>query len=104
MSGPIPADDEHRLEQKRVEARLKVRLLIDENLPRSLKHSLRDLFPESVHVSDLELLSAPDADIWERAKAFDFAILTKDKDFADRVRVEGAPPVRVSFKMMWRAR
>jgi predicted nuclease of predicted toxin-antitoxin system len=86
------------LEEKRVESRLKVRLLIDENLPRSLKHSLRDLFPESVHVSDLELLSATDGDIWERAKAFDFAILTKDKDFADRVRVEGAPPVVVHIR------
>jgi predicted nuclease of predicted toxin-antitoxin system len=98
VSSSIPADDEKRWDKKLVEARLTVRLLIDENLPRSLKYSLRDLFPDSAHVGDLDLLSAPDTDIWERAKAFHFAILTKDKDFAERVRMEGAPPVVIQIR------
>ena len=59
MSGPILADDEQRREEKLAEERLKVRFLIDENLPRSLKDSLRDLYPDCKHVSDLELLGAP---------------------------------------------
>lgn len=98
MSNSNPTDGGPGWEEKLVEARLKVRFLIDENLPRSLKHSLRDLFPDSAHVSDLELLGAPDTEIWERAKAFNFAILTKDKDFAEMVRMEGAPPVVVQIR------
>jgi predicted nuclease of predicted toxin-antitoxin system len=85
-------------EEEFVEQRFEVRLLIDENLPRSLKSRLRDLFPGSAHVSDLDLLGAPDSEIWDRARIFNFAILTKDKDFAERVRLEGPPPVIVQIR------
>ena len=44
------------------------------------------MFPDSVHVRDVDVMRSPDSSIWEYAKAFNFAILTKDIDFAHRVR------------------
>lgn len=88
-------------EERLIEQRSVVRLLIDENLPESLKFSLADLFPASVHVRDrdIDLAHSPDASIWEYAKAFNFAILTKDSDFADRARAEGPPPTVVQVRV-----
>ena len=37
-----------------------MKLLLDQNLSRRLKEALRDLYPESVHVSDIGLESADD--------------------------------------------
>lgn len=87
-------------EARLIEQRSAVRLLIDENLPESLKGSLADLFPGSVHVRDrdIDLAHSPDSSIWEHAKAFNFAILTKDSDFADRARAEGPPPTVVQVR------
>jgi predicted nuclease of predicted toxin-antitoxin system len=64
-------------------------LLFDEKLPPGLKRHLADLFPGSLHVREVELADSPDLQVWDYAKAFNVAILTKDKDFADRVREEG---------------
>ena len=63
-----------------------MKLLFDENLSRRLVVSLRDLFPGSSHVAFEELLSVPDARVWEHAKANGFAIVTADEaDPADLV-------------------
>ena len=58
-----------------------MRLLIDENLSHNLIHILRDLFPQSVHVSDLGLRGAPDSAIWLYARDRNLIILTKDEDY-----------------------
>jgi predicted nuclease of predicted toxin-antitoxin system len=79
-------------EERLAEQRSAVRLLFDENLPPSLKRHLADLFPNSVHVREIDLARFPDLAIWDYAKAFNLAILTKDSDFALRVRHEGPPP------------
>ena len=69
-----------------------MKLLVDENLPPRLVHDLADLFPDSVHVGPLDLGSTPDTLIWEYAKEHGFALLTKDKDFANLSLASGAPP------------
>jgi predicted nuclease of predicted toxin-antitoxin system len=69
-----------------------LKLLVDENLPLRLVPDLADLFPDSTHVNTAGLESAPDALIWEYAKANGFAFLTKDKDFANLSIARGAPP------------
>lgn len=76
-------------------------MLFDQNLPRSLKRHLGDLFPGSIHVgdSDIDLDTSADSSIWEYAKAFDFAIMTTDRDFADRVRLEGPPPTVIQIRV-----
>jgi predicted nuclease of predicted toxin-antitoxin system len=81
-----------------IQQRSEVRLLFDENLSPSLKANLADLFPGSAHVWDIDLGNSPDSSIWEYAKAFGFAIVTKDGDFADRARLEGPPPTVIHVR------
>ncbi len=69
-----------------------MKLLVDENLAPILAVELADLFPDSIHVSSIELGSTADAVIWEYAKAHQFTFLTKDKDFANLSIIWGAPP------------
>jgi predicted nuclease of predicted toxin-antitoxin system len=69
-----------------------LKLLVDENLPPRLADELADLFPESVHVSSVDLGSTPDEVIWEYAKANGFIFVTKDKDFANLSLAWGEPP------------
>jgi predicted nuclease of predicted toxin-antitoxin system len=76
----------------------RVVLLFDENLPPILKVHLADLFPGSKHVSDCNLARLPDSEVWDYAKAFGMTIVTKDRDFADRVRAEGSPPSIVQIR------
>ena len=69
-----------------------MRFLVDENLAPRLASDLADLFPGSIHGSSADLGNAPDAVLWEYAKAQAFVFLTKDKDFASLSLAWGAPP------------
>jgi predicted nuclease of predicted toxin-antitoxin system len=73
-----------------------VKLLLDENLSRRLVPNILDLFQDSTHVSDHGLLQAPDARVWEFAKAGGFAIVTADADFYELAITLGPPP-----KVIW---
>ena len=71
-------------------------LLFDENLSPHLALQLAVSYPDSQHVRDLGLLACPDHEIWDRAKAEEFTIVTKDDDFSRRSFLYGAPP-----KVIW---
>ena len=58
-----------------------MKLLFDENLSRKLVVRLADLYPNSAHVVDFDLLESPDRDIWELAKIENFMIVSTDSDF-----------------------
>jgi predicted nuclease of predicted toxin-antitoxin system len=73
-----------------------VRLLFDENLSPRLVERLRDVYSESEHVSGVELGGAQDSAVWEYAKKYGFAIVSKDSDFAERSVLESDPP-----KVVW---
>jgi predicted nuclease of predicted toxin-antitoxin system len=73
-----------------------VKLLFDENLSPRLVERLADVYPESQHVSGVELGAALDSAVWEYAKAHGFAIVSKDSDFAERSVLESGPP-----KVIW---
>ena len=73
-----------------------MKLLFDENLSPRLVESLRDIYPDSKHVSGVELGAADDSAIWEYAKIHGFAIVSKDSDFAERGVLEDDPP-----KVIW---
>ena len=47
-----------------------MKLLVDENLAPRLADDLADLFPESVHVSSVEMGSTDDTIVWEYAKTY----------------------------------
>ncbi|SPE41444.1 conserved hypothetical protein [Candidatus Sulfopaludibacter sp. SbA3] len=58
-----------------------MKLLLDEYLSRKLVVHLAELYPESAHVVEFDLLASSDREIWELAKARDFVIVSIDSDF-----------------------
>lgn len=73
-----------------------MKLLFDANLSPALVGHLQTEYPGSTHVRDVDLRAGSDAQIWEYAKANEFAVASKDTDFRERGFVEGFPP-----KVVW---
>lgn len=73
-----------------------MKLLFDQNLPRSLVKRFDESFPDSAHVVTLGLSTATDASIYEHARDNGYAIVSKDSDFRQLSFVLGAPP-----KVIW---
>ena len=73
-----------------------MKLLFDENLSRKLVVRLAELYPESAHVVEVDLLKSPDREIWEFAKTRDFVIVSADSDFYELATTIGPPP-----KVVW---
>ncbi|MEQ8329373.1 MAG: DUF5615 family PIN-like protein [Longimicrobiales bacterium] len=73
-----------------------MKLLLDENLPPRLAAVLSESFPGSLHVSRVGLSASVDEEIWEFARANDFALVSKDSDFQQLSFVRGHPP-----KIIW---
>lgn len=73
-----------------------MRLLFDQNLSRRLIGMLRDVFPNSVHVVEVELDDATDREIWEYAGEHDLIVVSKDSDFRQLAFLYGPPP-----KVVW---
>ena len=73
-----------------------MKLLFDQNLSYRLVRKLEDLYPNSVHVRDVGLETADDADVWNYAKTNVLIIVSKDSDFYQRSLLYGHPP-----KVIW---
>ena len=73
-----------------------MKLLLDQNLSLKLVGRLRDLFPGSLHVSNVGLGESSDKEVWEYARVGDFVLVTKDADFSELSILFGAPP-----KVIW---
>jgi predicted nuclease of predicted toxin-antitoxin system len=73
-----------------------VKLLFDENLSRRLVARLAELYPDSAHVAQFNLVNRPDREIWDFAKANNFIIVSTDSDFYEFAATLGAPP-----KVIW---
>ena len=73
-----------------------MKLRFDENLSRKLVVRLAELYPESAHVAEADLLESPDREIWEFAKAGNFVIVSTDSDFYELATTIGPPP-----KVVW---
>ena len=69
-----------------------MRLIFDQNLSPDLPSLLKDLFPESIHVLDMDLDAIDDRVIWNFATLHGYDIATKDKDYEDLSEVFGHPP------------
>ena len=69
-----------------------MRLLPDQNLSPSIKSSLRDIFPDALHVQDLGMSEADDLDVWEYAGEHELVIISKDSDFLHLSARYGHPP------------
>jgi predicted nuclease of predicted toxin-antitoxin system len=73
-----------------------VKLLFDHHLSPTLVDRLRDLFPESEHVWNVSLHSAPDETVWMYARENGFTVVSKDADFSELSMQFGYPP-----KLIW---
>ena len=73
-----------------------MKLLFDQNLSFRLVRLLADLYPESLHVRDVGLHEAEDAEIWHYAAEQGLTIVSKDSDFHQRSFLYGYPP-----KVVW---
>lgn len=73
-----------------------MRLLFDENLSPKLPNRLSDLFPNSLHVRDVDMKATIDPVVWDFAKDNDLMIVSKDADMHDLSLVLGNPP-----KVIW---
>ncbi|MEZ5304800.1 MAG: DUF5615 family PIN-like protein [Verrucomicrobiales bacterium] len=62
--------------------------LFDENLPVTSK--VQSQFP-IFHVTQMGE-SPGDSEVWDYARTNDLAIVSKDSDFSDRIRISGPPP------------
>lgn len=67
-----------------------MKLLFDQNLSPRLPRVLADIYPESVHVREINMRDATDTEIWEYAKSHDFLIVSKDSDFQARSLLYGS--------------
>lgn len=66
-----------------------MKLLFDQNLSRHLVGQLRDVFPESEHVTSLDLDAATDQEIWSYAGEHGHVIVSKDSDFRQLAFLHG---------------
>ena len=73
-----------------------MKLLLDENLPRSLCANLDRDFPGTTHVGLVRLASSPDEAVWQYALDHGFTLVSKDSDFNHLAFLRGAPP-----KVVW---
>lgn len=73
-----------------------MKLLFDQNLSRHLVGRLRDVFPESEHVTALGLDAATDQGIWAYAGEHGHVIVSKDSRTSASSRSSTARPRRWS--------
>lgn len=73
-----------------------MKLLFDQNLSFKLVRLLDDIYPDSMHVRDLDLLEADDEVIWRYAVEHKLVIVSKDSDFHQMSLLRGHPP-----KIVW---
>ncbi|HEY4697249.1 MAG: hypothetical protein A3J49_12490 [Gallionellales bacterium RIFCSPHIGHO2_02_FULL_57_16] len=73
-----------------------MKLLFDENLAPSLVLALADIFPQSEHVSRIEMGAASDREVWEYAREHNYTLVSKDSDFHELSLLYGSPP-----KVVW---
>jgi len=73
-----------------------MKLLFDENLSHKLPRLVAVSFPDSRHVRELRLKGLMDEDIWSFAKANNFTLISKDKDFYQRRALRGAGEIHLA--------
>lgn len=76
-----------------------MKLLFDQNLSRHLVRQLTVEYPESRHVTDIDLDTATDAEIWSWAGEHGFMIVSKDSDFRQLAFLHGPPPKAIWLRM-----
>jgi predicted nuclease of predicted toxin-antitoxin system len=76
-----------------------LRLLFDQNLSFKLVRLLADVYPDSMHMHDLQLVEADDLTIWYRAAEHGLTVVSKDSDFHGLSLLYGHPPEAVWLRV-----
>jgi predicted nuclease of predicted toxin-antitoxin system len=76
-----------------------MKLLIDENVSFRIVKQLNELFPDSVHVTDVVPPLKNDFSIYQYAKDNNFTIVTFDEDFIEIQALKGFPPKIIWLRM-----
>jgi predicted nuclease of predicted toxin-antitoxin system len=76
-----------------------MRFLVDAQLPPALARWLTERGHEADHVADKGMAAAKDTVIWEYAIDNDFAIITKDEDFAQRALLVSKCPIIIWIRL-----
>ncbi len=76
-----------------------MKLLFDQNLSRHLIRQLAVEYPESQHVTDVDLDTANDAEIWSWTGEHGYGIVSKDSDFRQLAFLRGPPPKAIWLRM-----
>jgi len=76
-----------------------MKFIVDAQLPPALAGWLREQGHQAEHVQDVGLREAEDSPIWNYALEQCAIILTKDEDFADRVRQSRKTPMIVWLRI-----
>ena len=75
-----------------------MKLLFDQNLSPALRDGLQELYPGSIHVTDVGLDQTPDTTIWQYAKENGFAVVSKDSDYRRLSYERGQPPKLIRIR------
>lgn len=70
-----------------------MRFLVDAQLPPALARRLTELGHMAEHVYDIDMKSASDRAVWQKAKEFGAVIVTKDEDFTQIGRSVTGPQI-----------
>lgn len=73
-----------------------MKLLFDQNISYRVVKKLFEIFPDSMHVKQLNLSGKADKEIWSFAKQNNYAIVTFDSDFFELASLYSHPP-----KIIW---
>ena len=76
-----------------------MKFLLDENLSYRILPKILDLYPNSAHVKEFDLIESDDGDIWDYAILNDYVILSKDSDFHQRSILDAPPPKLVFLRV-----
>lgn len=76
-----------------------MKLLFDQNLSRHLVGQLAVEYPESRHVTEVDLDTATDNEIWSWAGEHGYVIVSKDSDFRQLAFLHGPPPKAIWLRM-----
>ena len=76
-----------------------MKLLFDQNISHRLVRRPADIYPDSIHIRQIGLRDADDAEIWEYAKLNGFTIVSKDSDFQLRSLLYAHPPKFIRLRV-----
>lgn len=69
-----------------------MKLLIDQNISHNIIDSISDIYPNSIHITELKLVNNSDFEIWEYALTNNYVLLTTDSEACNRNVISNKSP------------